>query len=958
VGASAGGLEALSRMLEPLPADAPLALIVVQHMPRGQPSLLATLLAKSTRLTVVEGNDGLPLAPGHVYVIRPDTRMSVTDGRLVVQPRPSDRAFDAPVDYLFSSLAEHYREKSAGVVLSGSGADGVEGLRAIKAAGGITIAQEPSEAQSEGMPSAAIAAGTVEMTLSTSAIGPELDRLARHPYFRQPASPAPASAPQRTSDEDQLGVIFKLLRRASGVDFAQYKAPTIVRRLQRRMALHRLSGLAEYVTMLEKDPDELSRLHDDILINVTGFFREPESFEALRTSVLPQLIETHDESSPLRVWVPGCASGEDAYSLAITVIEALDEKGSSASIQVFGTDVSPKMIDRARASSYPESIASEMTPERLQRFFVRFDGGYRVNPALRQRCVFARQDITRDPPFSRMDLVMCRNLLIYLGDALQRRVITVFHYALNPGGYLMLGRSETVGLHSDLFAVTDPRWRIFRRKPGAASRREIEYHTHPFVAPELPRRRQAPESPGVAGSGEWEANRLLLERYAPPSVIIDADLRILRSRGQTSRYFELPDGEATLDALKMVRPGLLAALRAALGEARKSGKPARRAGLRFQVDGKMVAVALEVTPVGGAGERQFLVMFEEGPSAATQARAGKRGAARRGAAREPARSSGVVRQLQDELSATRVHLQSNIQDLEAANEELQAANEEILSSNEELQSTNEELDTAREELQSTNEELSTVNDELQNRNADLSVANGDLLNLLANIQIPIVMVSTDLKIRRFTPAAERLLNLISSDVGRPIRHISPNIRYPDLEARIREVLDTVSPFEAEVEDQEGDTYLLRIRPYKTVDSRIDGVVIALVDVSSALNVSRETGEAIMSTMRDPILLLGGDQTVRRANAAFYTKFHVGPGETEGKLVYSLGDGQWNIPALRQVLEEILPARKNFQGFPVEHDFPTIGHQKLLLDGRRIESGTTGSGVILLIIRDASHAEHA
>jgi two-component system CheB/CheR fusion protein len=962
VGASAGGLEAFSRVLEPLGADAPLALILVQHLPRDQRSLLPSLLAKSTRMVVVEGVDRLKLQPGHVYVILPNTRMSVSDGCLRVEPRSSDRAFDAPIDHLFGSLAEQYREKAIGVVLSGSGADGADGLRAIKGVGGITIAQDPHEAQTDGMPGAAIATGAVELTLAAAEIGRELERLSRHPYFREPGSAHLPDEPAPPTERDQLAPIFRLLRRASGVDFAHYKAPTIVRRIQRRMVLHHLVGFPEYAAMLESDSTELARLQDDLLINVTSFFREPESFDAIQTSVLPEIISAHEaKNHPMRVWVPGCSSGEDAYSVAIAVLEALDEKRSSVPLQVFGTDVSQKMIDRARAGIYPASIAADMTPERLDRFFLRFDGGYRVNPAVRQRCVFARQDITSDPPFSRLDLVMCRNLLIYLGETLQRKVINVFHYALNPGGVLMLGRSETVGLQTQLFTMSDARWKVYRRKPGTTDVREIDYHPRPPPEPTSLGRGRSTSSAASPGAGEWEsqgeANRLLLDRFAPPTVIVSSDLRIVRSRGRTSRYLELPDGDATLDALKMVRPGLLSALRGALEDVRAHGKPVRRDGLRFHADGRTQVVSLEVTPIGRVDERHFLVMFEEGQPAVPAPKLG----AGSGRPKKPvpaARSPGLEVQLQDELAATRAHLQSNIQDLEVSNEELQAANEEILSSNEELQSTNEELDTAREELQSTNEELSTVNDELQTRNADLSLANGDLVNLLSNVQIPIVMVTPDLKIRRFTPAAERLLNLISSDVGRPIKHISPNIMYPALEARIREVLDTVTAHEHEVEDQDGNTYLLRIRPYKAVDNRIDGAVLTLVDISSALKMARETGEAIMSTVRDPILLLGSDQTVKRANTAFFERFHVAREETEGKLVYSLGKGQWDIPALRRLLREILPDRKNFQDFPVEYVFPDSGRQKMLLDGRRLESGSEGASVILLIIRDALNAEDA
>jgi two-component system, chemotaxis family, CheB/CheR fusion protein len=943
VGASAGGLEAFTRMLAPIGGGSRLAVVLVQHLSRTHQSMLPTLLAAKTTLAVREARDGAAIEPGTVYVIRPDTRMTVIDGNLRVVPRPTDQGADAPIDRLFESLAEQYKDKAIGIVLSGSGHDGAAGARLIKAAGGIVLVQEPTEAQVDGMPRAAITSDAADLVLPAKDIAAELMRLSRHPFFDRPDADGSNDASEEGTDEaTEYRPVFQLLRRTTGVDFTHYKSPTIRRRVRRRMALHRLQELPEYVKFLQKNPKEVQSLHDDILIHVTGFFREPESFVAL-TKVFEEIVQAHQDGTPIRAWVPGCSSGEEAYSLTIALLEYLDDR-HDIQIQTFGTDVSQKMIDRARVGLYPQSAFGSMTPERLRRFFVSVDGGYRVTTTVRERCVFARQDITRDPPFSKLDIVLCRNLLIYLGPQLQRRAVGIFHYALHPQGFLMLGRSETIGAHPDLFSVTDGRWKIYRRKAGTQSPREMEFGA-PAVPPAEPPKLGQPGQPAPRSRQEWdvqgEANRLLLDRHAPPSIIVDEDSRIVRSRGHTSRFLELPNGDASLDALKMVRAGLLAPLRSALMEARPCERNVRKEALRIHTDDGTHRVNLDVTPLGRGESRHYLIQFETGEELAKPA--AKR-AQRKGNGEDPA-----LQQLEEELSATREHLQSMIQDLEAANEELQSANEEILSSNEELQSTNEELDTAREELQSTNEELSTVNDELQSRNLQLTEANSDLVNLLASVQIPIVMVGADLRIRRFTPAAERVLNLIPSDVGRPIGHIKPNIRSPDLEAMIRDVVDMVSVREREVTDNDGNTYILRARPYKSVENRIDGAVLALFDVSAAFKLARETGEAIMARLPEAALLLDTDLMVQRANRAFYTIFQTSPRETEGKPVFELDSGNWNLPGLRRLLENVLPAQKTFDGFPVEQTFTRVGTKQLLLDARRIESDRLH--MILLVIRE-------
>jgi two-component system CheB/CheR fusion protein len=614
------------------------------------------------------------------------------------------------------------------------------------------------------------------------------------------------------------------------VDFRQYKRPTIERRVSRRMVLHRLTRLEQYVRFLEKNPAEVQALFQDVLILVTRFFRDPEAFEVLRSTAFPRILDEHKDDGPIRVWIAGCSTGEEAYSVAMLLLEFLGDRESSLPIQVFATDVSESAVEQARNGVYPASIASDVSPVRLRRFFTKVDGGYRISKGVRDVCIFARQDVTRDPPFSRVDLIVCRNVMIYLSGAVQQKLMPLFHYALRPFGFLLLGTAETIGPHSDLFRVEDKRYRLYAKKqlPAASVVLPSDYGVSMSGrgrgAAMVPRE----ESRTVQG----EADRILQERYAPPGVIVDADMQIVQFRGHTGMYLEPAPGDPSVNLLKMARDGLLYGLRSALQVARRSNSPTRRDGLRVKRNGGFHDFGVEVLPLVTAERPHFLVLFHGAAEARPVPQASPRKAKGRGK-----RDSHVEREyeahvarLQHELDASREYLQPIIQELEAANEELQSANEEILSANEELQSTNEELDTAKEELQSTNEELNTVNDELRGRNEELSRVNSDLENLLASVQIAIVIVARDLRIRRFTPMAERVLNLIPADLGRPIGHIKPNIDCPDLEARILHVLDSVTPQECEVEDRQGGRYLLRIRPYKDLENRIDGAVLALFDV--------------------------------------------------------------------------------------------------------------------------------
>ncbi|RPI57708.1 MAG: hypothetical protein EHM55_00830 [Acidobacteria bacterium] len=616
--------------------------------------------------------------------------------------------------------------------------------------------------------------------------------------------------------EDQLERVLRLLLPASGVRFQDYKTPTIVRRLSRRMALLRITDTEAYITHLERTPDEVGNLHDDLLIRVTRFFREPDAFAALARAVLPHLEIRPD--IPVRAWVAGCATGEEVYSLAILLREALEDRRAEVRVQIFGTDVSDSAVEYARRGVYPASIAADVSLERLRRFFTKADGGYRVTRSLRDMCIFVRQDLTRDPPFSRLDLICCRNVLIFVDSPLQRKLLSVFHYALKRQGLLMLGHVESIGQNSELFSFMDKKHRIFRKKPGALPRAAYRDVTSPLRAARATSAGQAHARVILN-----EANRIVLERYAPPSVLVDQDFHVVQFNGETGLYLGPSPGEPSFNVLKLAREGLLHGLRTALQTARSTRKATRRRRLRVRGGNDWHEVDLEIIPIVRQNQPFYLVLFEK-PRPAVR---------KKTEAKQPVRGAGTptgrLARLEEELASTREYLQSTIQEIEAANEELQAANEEILSTNEELQRTNEELDSVKEELQSTNEELNTVNDELVARNEELARVNADLMTLAVSVQTAIVIVSRDLRIRRFTPMAETAFNLIPSDIGRTFSQISPNIVSPDLPSMIATVIDTASTIERTVQDSEGKSRLLRIRPCKGADSAIEGAVIALCE---------------------------------------------------------------------------------------------------------------------------------
>jgi two-component system CheB/CheR fusion protein len=856
VGASAGGLEAFRELLEALPSDTGMAFVLVSHLSKTYKSMLSELLSKVTRMPVAEARGETPLLPNHIYVIPPNAMLAMEDGGLRARPIHEENRHGMVIDAFFRSLAEQRKSQAIGVVLSGTGTDGTLGLAAIKAEGGIAFAQDQQSAKYPDMPrSASLQFGAADFVLPPAQIAKELARIAGHPYLRDAQ---PVEEPEKPGRETQFSGIFRLVKRSTGVDFSQYKPTTLRRRILRRMVLNKLDTVGAYLKRLETDPSEVEGLYRDLLINVTSFFRVPETVEYLKNDVIPDLLKHHAGDLPIRVWVPGCATGEEAYSLAMLLMECLQSSGIALPVQIFASDISKQAIQVARDGHYPENIAADVSPERLQKFFTELNGGYQINKQVRDLCIFAVQDVTRDPPFSRVDLISCCNLLIYLGVPLQKKVLAAFHYALNPDGYLLLGNSESVEAGSDAFRQLDKKHKIYSRLPTSA-RPHLEFSPAELTGDPVQVGRQRFSAQPDVDLGR-EADRIVLSRYSPPGVLINAAFDVLQFRGRTGPFLEQPSGQATLNLLKMAREGLAIDLRAAMHQAKKTGGEIRKTGVRVRNDSGITELTLEVTPVidksapNGVKNPCYLVLFEAAKTD-VEARPMK------GQTKSKNKASSAERELtalRGELAGTQDDLRSIIEEQEATNEELQSANEEILSSNEELQSTNEELETAKEELQATNEELITVNEELQNRNSELAKVNSDLSNLIDSVDVVFVMLDRDLRIRRFTSAARKVLNLIPTDVGRPIGDIQPNIQVTDLPGLILDAIVNMHQREQNVRDLAGRSYAMKIRPSKTPDGKIEGAILALTDIDALLS-SQENRQNLETSLhhllREPADLL-------------------------------------------------------------------------------------------------------
>jgi len=842
LGASAGGLAAFEAFFGGMPAntDPNMAFVLVQHLAPDHKSLLTELIRRSTRMQVFEVTDGMEVAPNCAYIIPPNHDMAFLGGRLQLLEPAAPRGLRLPIDFFFRSLASDQHERAIAIVLSGTGSDGTAGVRAIKGEGGMVMVQSPATTEYAGMPQSALATGLVDFELPPAEMPARLMAYAAQAYARPPQAAAAAA----TVPDNSMRKIFVLLRAQTGHDFSQYKPSTIDRRIARRMAVHQIATKAAYVRFLQQTTAEVEALFRDLLIGVTNFFRDPETYAALAEQIVPKLFAGKAGGTSIRVWTPGCSTGEEAYSLAILLQEHLDTLPVPYQMQIFATDIDSQAIATARAGLYPASIATDVSPQRLARYFTaEADGSVlRIHKSIRDLLVFSEQNVIKDPPFSRLDLISCRNLLIYMDGDLQKKIIPLFHYALAPGGFLFLGTSETVGEFGDLFTVLDRKLKLYQRRDDTYSVKRPSPGRLLLPSPT----KGAPLA--QTGSKHHEAKKLplrelteqmLLQKMAPAGILVTAQGDILYLHGRTGMYLEPAPGEAGVsNILKMAREGLRRELGSALYKVRTGDTAVASPGLRVKTNGDFTSVDLTVCPMmpdlaGALDTPLYLVILQPTPRCVCdQSHPGRNKQAGHGEAAQQSDTDAGIAALKQELRAKEEYLQTTIEELETSNEELKSSNEEMQSINEELQSTNEEMETSKEELQSVNEELSTVNAELQNKLADLSQANNDMSNLLAGTGIATVFVDHGLRILRFTPAATRIINLIQGDVGRPVGHIVSNlVGYDRLVQDVQAVLDTLIPQVTEVQSTDGKWYTMRILPYRTIDNVIEGIVITFVDIT-------------------------------------------------------------------------------------------------------------------------------
>ncbi|MCW2311636.1 chemotaxis protein CheB [Rhodoferax antarcticus] len=856
IGASAGGLAAFQAFFSGIPTGkAPgMAFVLVQHLAPDHKSLLAELLRRYTPMPVFEVEDTMVVQPNCVYVIPPKHDMALLNGCLQLLDPGAPRSQHLPIDFFFKSLAADQRERAIGIVLSGTGSDGTLGARAIKDAGGMVMVQTPDAAEFDGMPRSAVATGLVDYQLKANELPAQLIAFLKYAYGK--FSPN-ADKPVLIND-NALKRIFVLLRTHTKHDFSQYKPSTIHRRIERRMAVHQISQVDDYVRYLQQNTEEAEALFRDLLIGVTNFFRDPEAFEALEHQVIPLLFAGKPTiGGVVRIWVAGCSTGEEAYSIAILLQEYMEEVKQSYTVQLFATDIDSRAVAIARAGLYPPGIAADLTPLRLARFFTEEPngGGYRIHKSLRDMLVFSEQDLTRDPPFSRLDLITCRNLLIYLNADLQKRLMPLFHYALNPQGLLFLGTSEGIGDALVLFSTLDRKAKIFQRKNAEPGSQRLPSRFYPPLSgleAAQPRALDRDVSHSKLSLREL-TEQALLAQVAPAAALINTLGDILYLHGRTGMYLEPAPGEVGVpNILKMAREGLRPALFNSLHRAMASQALVHTPGLRVKTNGHFTRVNLCVRPMPGSlsapaslaeanaplvnapqEAHLYLVILEEAPDPLPDpAQPPLQTGGPELAAPQSEDAAGQIAALRAELRAKDEYVRSTHEELETSNEELKSSNEEMQSINEELQSTNEELETSKEELQSLNEELSTVNNELNQKVDDLSRLNNDMNNLLAGTGIATVFVDHQLRILRFTPTASQLINLISSDVGRPVGHIVSNlVGYSSLVSDAQGVLDTLVPKELQVQTNAGAWFTLRIRPYRTLDNVIEGAVITFSDIS-------------------------------------------------------------------------------------------------------------------------------
>lgn len=815
VGASAGGLEALEQFFKNMPADSGLSFVVVQHLSPDYKSLMVELLSKHTMMQVLRAEDGMKIEPDCIYLIPPKKNMTVFHGSLFLTDQIHNHVINLPIDIFFRSLAEDFGDKSVGVILSGTGSDGTLGIRAIKGTGGMVMAQDDHSAKFDGMPRSAIATGMVDYVLPAEKMPAELLK-----YIKHPLTSKNQEKENLSSHENTLSKILSIIRNTIGVDFTYYKPNTIIRRLERRISINQISSYEDYVTFLEQSPKEVNILYKELLIGVTKFFRDSDSFDILKEQVIPAIVKNKDKDEPIRMWSVGCSTGEEAYSLAMLLSEQIEKSGHNHDIKIFATDLDKESIEYGSMGFYPESIVTDVSLERLKKFFVKKDKGYQINENIRKMVIFATHNIIKDPPFSKIDLISCRNMLIYLKPLMQKRVLSLFHFSLHQNGYLFLGSSESLGDLSRNFDTINTKWKIYAFKDNFSND-----NIGDFLIPSLNKTKTTPQLPEISVKSNSTSvlteniYNTIIDEFLPPSVIVDDNFEIVHILKDVNRYIKLPAGKASLDILSLVRKDISTALSIALHKCLKENKEILYNDLKLREKSEIIQLNIKIKPFGERikSRRLLFIAFEEQQSIKTLIKDTENQSIEYD-------TNQQIKDLELELKYTKENLQATIEELGTSNEELQATNEELISSNEELQSTNEEL-------QSVNEELYTVNSEYQNKIDILTQLNNDINNLLKNTNIGTVFLDRKLNIRKFTPAVTSAINILEMDIGRPIHHISHNTLYTNFLEDIENVLRTLVTKEVEVKGKKNNWFLMRILPYRTLENAIDGLVITFFDIT-------------------------------------------------------------------------------------------------------------------------------
>ena len=947
IGASAGSIDPLREFFRELPVDSGLAFVVIQHLDPTHVSYMASLLGKNTTLKVAEAQDQSTVEANCVYTIPPNKFLIIRDGMLHLTDPIKCDGLRMPIDFFFRSLAEDRHEKAIVVLLSGSGSDGTLGIREIHGAGGVVCVQDPKTAQFDAMIENAIATGLVDYVLPVRQIPGTLLQ-----YVQQSRIEA-TGTPQAETLEASITSILDLLVNDTNTDFRCYKKPTVQRRIERRMAFSQTKDIADYYRFLRTHPDELAKLSKDMLIGVTSFFRDAEAFEELQQKVIEPLVKGRSNDDPLRVWIPGCATGEEAYSIVMLLMDEIARARKNVRLQVFASDIDREALHYAREATYSQSIAADVPDERLTRFFTKKDGTYKVAKQVREVVTFAEHNVISDPPYLKMDLISCRNLLIYIEPEIQKRVLNLFAFALKPMGYLFLGKSDTIIDDSKLFETISRNYRIFLRKNSAA-----------LPVGNLPLRFGTPIRPDrVEGRPAIKLSELnhqvLLAHFNAAIVLVNEDGEILHFYGPTDRYLTHPFGDANLSLFDMFEKRYSPMLRLAVERVVRENNSAKLPALEITREGSVesLVVTIKAFVDPPSGKRLIAAIFEPAETPPKSSVVSPR--------ETDQREVDVLARLEADNKRLKEEIQATVESFQSSHEEFTAANEEVLAINEELQSTNEELETSKEELQSLNEELTTVNAQLSDKLEELNKTNDDLANFLKSSEVGTLFLDRELCIRRFTPSAIRLLNLISLDVGRPISHISNKLIEVDLIPIAKNVLETLAPCEGEVQTSDGVWYMLRCLPYRTLTDVIDGVVFTFTDISGlkrsqeAMMEARDYAENIIDTTRESLLVLDPELKVISANRAFYETFKTSPDATEQHLVYDLGNGQWNIPRLRELLEKIIPENVSFENFEVENNFADIGPKIISLNARRIDNKDKGSTrLVLVAIEDVTQRKRA